>query len=490
LSFTNATINDLTQSFSAHQNVKCYTLHSYALIINHLNEVQILDDNHETPIINRFSEKNDIGFDDVCYFLHCITFDNMIESCLKFLKSNPVYGKEKIGELDLLIVDEFQDFNLTERELIYELSNYSRETLVLGDDDQSIYGFKDADPLGIIELFNRQDIEKIQHENKCYRCPDIIVDYSQKLISGNKNRIDKPWIKSGKSGNILFTQILTQDETNEFLLGKIKDIKENDPSGTILILSPVRYYAQDIIQMLDQEKINSVDFWAPKIDLEDIKKIWWLRAIFSDKKILNLTFIANTIFSNHYKNKYNQILRDSLQSDFDESKIISLVIDMFPAPFDTYLLTPPHILSFINTHAEFSALESYLNYEDLDGSLKNIFRKFSPTVEFQKSAVNIMSIHKSKGLQADHVFITGLVDGVLPNKIKGLDTIEAQRRLFFVGMTRAMKSLYMISQVEWDGKYVNRIDKSQFEFNYRKKKWAGKASTFITEMKQEKQKPI
>jgi len=485
LSFTNATVNDLTQSFSDYQNVKCYTLHSYALIINHLTDIQILDDIYETPILKHFSDKYEVDFDDLCYFLQCITFDGMIKSCLEFLKSNPVYGKEKIGRLDLLIVDEFQDFNLTERDLIYELSNYAQETLVLGDDDQSIYGFKDADPVGIIELFNKQDVEKIHHENKCYRCPDVVVDHSKELIAKNKNRIDKPWVKAGNDGSVLFYQILTQEETSKFIISRIKEIKEKDSNGSVLVLSPVRYYAQDLTELLSAEKIDYVDFWVPRVGLDDIKKIWWLRAIFSDKKILNTTFIANSSFTDHFKNKYNKMIRESLQRDFDEANILNQVVDMFPLPLSDYLLNPPHILDFLRANEEYSVFENFLNLEDVDGSLKSIFRKFSPTVEFEKSSINIMSIHKSKGLQADYVFITGLVDGVLPNKIKGVDTIEAQRRLLFVGMTRAKKCLHMISQVEWEGKYVSKMDKSQFKFDYRKKKWAGKASHFITEMKKD-----
>jgi superfamily I DNA/RNA helicase len=483
LSFTNATVNDLTQSFSDYQNVQCYTLHSYALIINHLTDVQILDDLHETPTLNYFSSKYEMVFDHLCYFLQCITFDGMIKSCLEFLKSNPVYGEEKIGKLDLLIVDEFQDFNLTERELVFELSKYANETLVLGDDDQSIYGFKDADPLGIIELFNKQGVEKIPHANICYRCPDVVVDHSKELITKNRNRIEKPWGKSGKDGSVLFNQILTQEETSKFIVSKIKEIKKENVEASVLVLSPVRYYSQDLTELLSAENIDCVDFWAPRVSLDDIKKIWWLRAIFSDKKILNLTFIANSSFTSHFKNKYNKIVRGALQDNFNEASILSQVADMFPSPFSDYLLNPPHILNFLHANQDYAIFENLLNLEDVDGSLKGIFRKFRPNVEFEKYAVNIMSIHKSKGLQSDYVFITGLVDGVLPNKIKGIDTIEAQRRLLFVGMTRAKKSLQLISQVEWEGKYVSKMDKTQFKFNYRKKKWVGKASNFIAEMK-------
>ena len=129
----------------------------------------------------------------------------MIKSCLQFLKANPAYAKEKIGTLDLLIVDEFQDFNAVERELVYQLSNYAAETIILGDDDQSIYDWKDADPEGIIELFKDSRVEKIKHDNKCHRCPDVVVEHATFLIKRNIRRVDKIWEKTGKDGKLAFS---------------------------------------------------------------------------------------------------------------------------------------------------------------------------------------------------------------------------------------------------------------------------------------------
>ena len=96
LSFTNVTVIDLTESFTGSSNIRCYTLHSYALIINHLINHHILDDNHEPPILLRFSESNEIEFGRLCDFYRCITFDGMIKSCLEFLKAHPIYGEEKV----------------------------------------------------------------------------------------------------------------------------------------------------------------------------------------------------------------------------------------------------------------------------------------------------------------------------------------------------------------------------------------------------------
>ncbi|MDF1575885.1 MAG: 3'-5' exonuclease, partial [Bacteroidales bacterium] len=122
----------------------------------------------------------------------------------------------------------------------------------------------------------------------------------------------------------------------------------------------------------------------------------------------------------------------------------------------------------------------------IEGSLDRIFLLINPKIEFKKGEINLMSIHKSKGLQAEYVFIVGLVSGILPNKNRGLDTIEAQRRQLYVGMSRARKELYIISNTYWEAEYIHTVDAQQFKCAYwiksKPKKYAGKISSFLGEL--------
>ena len=482
LSFTNATVNDLKSSFKDWDNVSCYTLHSYALLINHLKDSHVLESMMEVPILEKMSADIEIDFDTLCLLLKCITFDDMVKKCTRFIRANPAYAAENIGLLDLLIVDEFQDFNSNERDLIYLLSEYSKETLILGDDDQSIYEFKDADPLGIINLYNQKDILKITPDNICHRCPDVIIDYCTKLIKKNRNRIDKPWNKSNKKGDMIFKQILSQIDTNKYICNMIKKIREQDTDGSILILSPVGYYVESLKNELENQGFEYVDFWYKSLSYELFRSICWLRAIYTERKILNLIFLSKEL-SPHFKKKFKNDLKSSLEKDFNKEELLNKVTSYFPSPFCDYITNPPDIDDLLNNHKEFEELSDYINKAELVESINNLIKNSRPAVEFIKGSINIMSIHKSKGLQAEYVFITGLVDGVLPNKIKGIDTIEAQRRLLYVGMTRTIKILFIISTVEWDSMYVHKLDKSQFKYDYRKKIYRGKTSLFVEDMK-------
>lgn len=485
ISFTNATVNDLTESFGDNPKVSCSTLHSFALKFNHLPELHIIDNINEKKILTSLSDKVDIDFPTLCEQVKCITFDGMIASCVAFIRANPAYAEEKIGKLDLLLVDEFQDFNPNEQQLVMLASELAEETIILGDDDQSIYGFKDADPDGIIALFNSEKVEKIPHENICYRCPDTVVDYCTELLKQNKKRIEKEWNKSKKEGEISFKQLMTQDQCNDFMLSTILTIKEKDKDASILVLSPLGVAVSTLKQIMTQKGIEYVDCWSEDWDNKILTKIWWMNAIFGKNKLTFLIFLLKQ--HGHFgKKKLIELLKSSFQSGFTEANLIKQIIDLdlLPKPFSAYILSPPTIQDFFQTHNDFTFLQEHIDFDDIEESIKRLTSKVKVKREFEKGKVNFMSIHKSKGLQSEYVLINGLVAGIIPNETRGLDTIEAQRRLLFVGMTRAIKQLFMVSTVEWEGRDLrsNNADMEQFKFIFRKRKYHGKTSKFVEEI--------
>lgn len=484
-SFTNATVNDLRNSFADNRNVRCYTLHSYALKINHLPTLHVLDSATETPILQRYSDKLAIPFHTLTGFLGCIRFEDMITSCIQFMRNNPAYAEENIGSLDLFIVDEFQDFNEVERELVLQISNYAENTFILGDDDQSIYGFKDADPDGIIDIYNNDDNAKIAHENICHRCPDEVVEKAKRLIENNTHRVVKDWNVSDKVGEVVFQQFLRQDTTFNYISNKITEIKAAEPDATILLLSPVKYYLDELIESLNANEIPFTNFWNARIDNDTLKNIWWLKAIYSSHKFLNLLFICKE-YKLLSKRPFIRLLQESLHRDFNIDELINSIVALnyLPEYLSQSIIEQPTFEELLENCPEFLSFQEHIDFDNLEKSVDELEKSIRPNVVFEPTTANIMSIHKSKGLQADYVFIYGLTDGIIPNVTDGIDSIEAYRRLLFVGMTRAIKSLYLISTVEWDGKYVNKVDKSKFRFNARRQKWYGRTSSFINEINQ------
>ncbi|MBU1357114.1 MAG: ATP-dependent helicase [Candidatus Edwardsbacteria bacterium] len=482
LSFTNATVKDLNTKFSKCENVTCMTLHSFALKYNHLPELHILI-KEEQNILKWIAGKLKIDFDTICEILHCITFNKMILACLAFIKSNSAYFVDKLGKLDLLVVDEFQDFNPVEQNFVLQLSKIASETIILGDDDQSIYGFKDADPDGIISLYKNENVEKIQHENLCYRCPDNVVDYAVRLIKINKNRIPKKWLKTSKGGLVNIVQHITQEESDDYILDKIKTICRSDLNASILLLSAVGFSVDALKNKLIDKGIEFVDFWHNDLDEEKLVYIWWLNLFYGDKKTLFLLLLLK-----HYKalqkKKNLTYFKDKIEKDFDVTAILSETrkFNELPSNIARHITAPPNFDTLAKELPVFERFREYLNLNDLPNSVKTITKRMRNPIEFIDNKVNIMSIHKSKGLEADYVIINGLITGILPNETKGVDTIEAQRRLLFVGITRAKKELDLISTVEWEAKDAHKVDFKEFRFNYKRKKYNAKTSKFIEEI--------
>ena len=478
LSFTNATVNDLNESFIDNDTVICRTLHSYAMSINPLTDSHILHQS-EIKLLEKLSTKLEVEFNTLCEQLNCTTFSNMISACISFIKNNPTYVKDVVGEIDLLIVDEFQDFNELEQELIFELEKLSNECLILGDDDQSIYGFKDADPNVLIGLHNNQQIPNLEHEHNCYRCPDCVVDISSNLINKNRNRVSKPWNRIGKDGNVYIDQIEDSVAVNTEILSRITDIQEND-LGSIMILSPMRYPLISVVAFLIEKEIPIVNFISAKIPTEILERIWILRAVFSSKKVLNLLFYFAHI-GQHTRKGFQNIIKDGLNSNINDSSVISKLLDLdkISEPLKSFVLSPPSLEEFEDAFPEYSNLIDLIDDEDIEESVSKLTKEIAPTPEVENDKVNIMTIHKSKGLGADNVFILGAVQGILPNSKLGINTIEAQRRLLFVALTRAKKTLHIISQVNWAGQFVNTVNKDEFNYNWRKKTYQGRMSEFV-----------
>lgn len=490
VSFTNATIDDLLVSFKEKEiditSRNCMTLHKLALRLNHLPDVHILND-IEDKYLRSLSKSIDVNYETFLRLVSSINFSEMIRDCTAFISTNPTFVREKLGDIDLLIVDEFQDFNTEERDLIFGIANLSKETLILCDDDQCIYGFKNADSEGVIDLFNDADVTKISSENTCYRCPEDVVVAINNLVRNNKNRIPKELTPGKQMKGLSFSQTKNQEDTNNYVIEKIKRYKKAMPDSSIMILSNVGFVSEPLIQAFKDNDIDHTNWWLNKFDLELMQRIWEIKLIFGKNKILNLMFLSQ-IWSNKNPGRKKKIVNlisglinsgEDVQVVFDKLMKLGIVSDRLILA----LKNLPNILTFIKNNPDYQRFaDILLDNQDLERSLERLELNMNENIKYDKSKVNVMSIHKSKGLQADIVFILGLVEGLLPNEAKAIDSIEAQRRVLFVGMSRAKEKLHLISQIVWPTKFIYKVDKTKFKHKNRNEV-VGKTSSFISELR-------
>jgi len=477
VSFTNATVKEL-QNKLRHLGISeknCITLHKIAVKYNHDKSRHILLKTEEDEL-KTISKGMGVEFDKICDFLSCTTFDQMIARFVDYAKSNPLYLQEKLAEYDSLIVDEYQDFNPNEQALIDILVEKIQTSYLLGDDDQCIYDFKDASSEKIISFYlDDVNNEKLPHEHICYRCPDKVVEHATNLIKENKKRIEKKWLKNGNTGEISHTQLSTFDDVADAVYSEVIKIT----NGSVLILTPVEFAVKPVVEKFKNNRVEFTNYFTDKIPFDLVIKAWEVRSIFGKFKYINLVLLGYSKLSNR-KEFYN-LLKSHFDSGEDYDALLRLLKKRIP---DRILNNQKELEEFLSDdyYDDIRQLFEKANGATIDEKLENIFREIE---EAEEKNIKIMSIHKSKGLDADHVFMVGLNEGIIPNKKKGNDTIESQRRLFYVGITRSKKQLHLFSNIYIEGKNIkgNYLNQDDFIFNYKLKTYMGKASTFISELK-------
>ena len=477
ISFTNATVNDLKNSLSSVgvSEGNCMTLHKFAIKYNHDKTRHILD-SRETGKLVTISEGMGVEFDRLCDHLSVTTFDQMIGRFCNYAKANKTYLQKDLSKYSTLIVDEYQDFNPNEQGLIDLIIEAIGEVYILGDDDQCIYDFKDASNKRIIELHNDASHEKVDHEHKCYRCPDVVIDHATKLIKNNTQRVDKKWEKTGKAGELIIHQHSNTAETAQYVVSEIKKIEASSPDEKILILSPVGFIAKIIEEELDKEGIKYKNFWTTKTPDELLETSWKLRIIFGNFNYLNLVLFGYGLLPT--RKKFYELLKKHYDTGVNFKELLDLLLSRLPEEVTREYSSLEEALQT----TEFNSLAKY--YSEAEGSTEaeKLEKLFVVLEEEEEAKIKLMSIHKSKGLGAEHVFMVGLVEGIIPNRGKGNDTLESQRRLFYVGMTRAKKKLYLLSSINLEGKYVHTVNKSDFRLDFRTRLYKGKTSTFVEEL--------
>jgi len=475
LSFTNATVNDLQKKLTKQKitSKNCMTLHKFAMKYNHDKTRHLLLPK-EVDELKTISKGTGIDFGNLCDFLACTTFDQMIERFIEYAKINPLYLKEKLSDYDALIVDEYQDFSTHEQALIDILVENIQDSYILGDDDQCIYdGFKDTTSEKLIFLYQDDLNEKIPHEHICYRCPDKVVEHATCLITNNRKRIQKEWKKSGKLGKIEYSQLETFDEVANAIYEKVKDITVE----SVLILAPVKFAAEPIMKKLQENNVEFSNYFAERISQILITKSWEIKSIFGKYKYTNLIFLGYSKLSN--RKKFYGLIKNHFDTGQKYEEMYNSLLRFLPDQIKDTTLDLETLLSQ-DCFCDILDLYQKADGDNCDDKLENIFKNGE---EESDKDIKVMSIHKSKGLGADHVFIVGLNEGILPNKKDGNDKIESQRRLLYVGMTRTQKQLYLFSSIYIPGNLTNKVNACDFKYDYKRKTMRGRASSFLSELK-------
>lgn len=415
----------------------------------------------------------------------CMDFDDMLYLCMKLLEKDHSLKKKWQIRFDYYLVDEFQDCNWVQYSILNMLA-LKENIFVVGDDDQAIYGFRGAN-VNLMKRFMSDHPEaKVVNLGVNYRCAKKIVKASSAVISENQNRIDKslsayrmdkddeyvkvvPWkdrqtmyryfreIFSGKTKEELNSHALLFRTNQEMQIFAIDLMKVNIPFQMKQADSSV--YDHFIIKDMEA-------FW--EIAEGNYKREMFLRIINKPKRgIGREAFTEEWVdleqVSAFYSNSY--MCNDAALKEVNRLKIHISRLRSFSMSFrikyirkamgyDQYLIKRAGGNEILLT-AWFELL-AWLEEDVKDivkmsewHAKKDAYKeKHIRETSYDKKndqGVYLMTLHASKGLEFDHCYIVNVNDGTIPKYQKGeklsAEQVEEERRLLYVGMTRAKKTL-------------------------------------------------
>ncbi len=447
-------------------------------------------------------------YEDYLVQNNLVDFDDLLALPFKILDQDKELCKETSNRYQYIMVDEYQDTNDLQFKLLKKLSSEHNNLCVVGDDDQSIYGWRGANIKNILEfkdLFENTKVVKLTHN---YRSTNNILKAANLLIQNNRNRLGKKLIGTKENGKEV-EAVHHHDEMMEArdIASKIgKLILDGTDPRDIAILYRINALSRSIEEGLNRagipyKMVGGLKFYE-RAEIKDL--ISYLRLIanphddFSLKRIINKPkrglgkATVDKILHSAFLNKisvFTYITSNQKELEAEVSKKAFVTLQEFVKNVeDLQNSTKESIYDFIDNLEDTFGIKKY--YQAMPDSLDRVtnidefyglFRDFalqhpdlflddflndialqSDQDQIDERSISIMSIHASKGLEFEYLFVIGLEEGFFPLLGDGTD-LEEERRLGYVAMTRAKKELTLSSS---DSRYYKGkrtgLSKSRF----------------------------
>ncbi|SFB68051.1 ATP-dependent helicase [Butyrivibrio sp. YAB3001] len=400
-----------------------------------------------------------------------IDFDDMVKRCLCLLEEDKALLANWSSRFKYILIDEYQDINMIQYKVIRLLCS-SNNLFVVGDDDQSIYGFRGSDP-GIMQRFAEDFVNErpeIINLNVNYRCGRTILENANRLIEVNKIRFKKELIANDTNGvGILaprkYTSKANQTKAIITFLQNRKDNLDDiafifRTNSEALSLAAVLKEA-GIPTNLDNQAKSFYDSPAVKLCEAYLsftccghKREDFIRIMNNPKRYISREALCSgTVNENDLKHFYygNTQKTKEIEKLFRQLNMIShmrpslsirfirneIGIDkLYPGEIDALNELSELSLKMTDNKILLKQLSELREQEQNKTCLNKIVKS--------RSKVNLMTMHGSKGLEFDTVWLPNLNEGIIPSRSSVTQSeIEEERRMLYVGMTRAKRALIM-----------------------------------------------
>lgn len=420
---------------------------------------------------------------------NAMDFDDLIGNTIRLLKEHPDIQAELQKKIQYIMVDEYQDTNASQHELLSLLVSPEHNICVVGDDDQSIYSFRGADVDNILNFpqeFDGTDIIKMEQN---YRSDGNILNLANSLIGHNTKRHNKSlWTYRNPGVMPTYTYYASDYDETDSIVEDIKDyIAAGNNYSDVAILYRNSRLSYVIERSLAREKIpykivGGFKFFE-RAEVKDIIAYLCVIANPADdqrlKRIINVparkigaaTVDKIATLAQQYKVSMMEIIRNAdLYPAIAKAKP---ALDSFIKMYDTMCLMAngSTLGELTQSVIKYSGYRKMLEDKGVDGKdeLQNVEQVVVAAEEFEhahiktnlseflaeisllsavdtlsseENKVVMMTLHASKGLEFKNVYIIGLEDSIIPSSRDDVE-IEEERRLLYVGMTRAKEELHL-----------------------------------------------
>ena len=462
--------------------------------------------------------------------LNAADFSDLILHTVKIFKNYKdilaIYSKK----FKYILVDEYQDTNFIQSEWLKLLSTTNMNLCCVGDDDQSIYSWRGAEIKNFLEFDKTYKNTKIIRLEKNYRSTQNILNVASKLIENNQNRVGKTLYTNQEDGDLVTLDCYrnVKDEATE-ISSTIEKYKGKNSLNEIAILVRAIFQTREFEERflkvgIPYRIIGGIKFYE-RAEIKDC--IAYLRCIHQPKDDLSFERIINVpkrsignttikniseyakqnkcslefaskklIELNEIKPKtkigLNSLLnllekwRYEFRKKLNHNKLLQIVLD--ESGYSEMLKNKKdlenenrleNIKELLNAMKEFDNLESFLEHVALATSLDQ---------DWESEKVNLMTLHASKGLEFNIVYLPGWEEGLFPHQKsieeKGESGLEEERRLAYVGITRAKKiakisfSMNRFYQGDWMDSIASRfVDELPDEFIKKNNNFSDKAES-------------
>jgi ATP-dependent DNA helicase UvrD/PcrA len=428
------------------------------------------------------------AYNDILRSASALDFDDLLLRAVELLRTNKDVRARWNQRFRYILVDEFQDTNAAQEELVRLLAGETKNVCVVGDEDQSIYGWRGARAGNLKKFTEDFPNAKIIRLEENYRSTQSILDAAAAVVERNSNRLGKKLEATlGAGAPLRFFEANDAPGEAEFICGELSALVRNDPAGRFAVLYRTTAQSRLFEEVLRRlgiryRLVGGFSFYERA---EVRNAVAYVRLVFHPEDNVSLLRVLNvpprgigSVSVDALKARARETgisLWDVIRSgEFSAGKKFSGALtgfrklvedlqqecaDLPPAQLIERVLDRSGYLDWIEQQDNLEHSSRAENLRELSNAMAEAEEQgqtlqdvldqaalVSDADEFDETIpVSLMTLHSAKGLEFDAVFLAGLEEGLLPHS-RSLDTsanVEEERRLFYVGMTRAKQSLVL-----------------------------------------------